>query len=59
MATQSPGARLRETIAGVVAIGKAVSDEAAKVKAEAAAQTAQNNVEGVSGGGGSGQPGGA
>lgn len=55
MATPSPGAKLRETIAGVVAIGKAVSDEAAKLKAEAAAQHAARQAEGEADGGSAGQ----
>lgn len=54
MASQSPGAKLRETIAGVVAIGAAVSGEAEKLKAEAAARAkaAQEEVGGNVGGAG-------
>lgn len=58
MATPSPGARLRETISKVVAIGAAVSGEAEKIKAEAAAQHVARQAEGQTGGSGAGvQPG--
>jgi len=58
MATQSAGAKLRETVAGVVAVGAAVSDEAKKIKAEAADRANEVLKAGENGGGSAGvQPG--
>lgn len=52
---QSPGAKLRETIAGVVAIGSAVSDTAKALRDEASARAAEVIKAGEANAGSAGQ----